>query len=227
MCASQSCSFYRDVPISAAHVLWCSCPCPRYPPTHVSPSCRLTFASPHHTSHVPGEVFDITCFTGINQYHCLRAEGKCNAAQLSSQHIRSTDMESACNGDEAEAEALARKEAFEAATRKRYLQSLTYMASIHLAWEKQGNDERVTPSSFCCMQSSRGDLRRMEAAELDPQASIVTVIMDVVTDQRHFHFVTEKAGPSTGPSTGPSNKAKVLQKGAAVKSNRLEYMNVD
>ena len=63
----------------------------------------------------------------------------------------------------------------------------------------------------------------MEAAELDPQASIVTVIMDVVTDQRHFHFVTEKAGPSTGPS----NKAKVLQKGAAVKSNRLEYMNVD
>jgi hypothetical protein len=129
--------------------------------------------------------------------------------------MRSTDMECTCNGDEASVPGGGRpdkKEAFEAATRKHYLQSLTYMASIHLAWEKQENNERVTPSSFCCMQSSREDLRRMEAAELDPQASIVTVIMDVVTDQRHFHFVKEKAGPSTGPSA----KAKVLWKGAAV-----------
>ena len=166
-----------------------------YPPTHVSPSCRLTFASPHHTSHVPGEVFDITCFTGINQYHCLRVEGQCTPAHLSSQHVRSVDFELMCNPEDKGG--ASHKEAFEAATRDKHITSLTYLASIHLAWECDKNHERITPSSFCCLQSTRQDLQRMESVQLDPQAEIVTVILDVVTDRLHFHFVKSKSSLPT------------------------------
>ena len=136
-------------------------------------------------------MFDITCFTGINQYHCLQVEGVCGASHLSSQHLRSVDFEVECNGRAAGN--VDPKEGFQAATREDYLKALTYLASIHLAWEQDENHERITPSSFSCVQTTRNDLLRMETVDLDPQADIVTVILDVVTDQRHFHFVKPKA----------------------------------
>jgi len=36
----------------------------------------------------------------------------------------------------------------------------------------------------------------MESVQLDPQAEIVTVILDVVTDLAHFHFVKSKGSLS-------------------------------
>ena len=37
----------------------------------------------------------------------------------------------------------------------------------------------------------------MESIQLDPQAEIVTVILDHVTDRLHFHFVKSKGSLST------------------------------
>ena len=155
-------------------------------PVHISPA-----------PHVLGEVFDITCFAGINQFHCLRVEGRCSAAHLSSQHMRSVDFECMCNIDfDKEGKAVDRKAAFEAATREKYLTCITYQATVHLAWEADENHERITPNSFACMQSRREDYLRMETMPLDPQADIVTMIIDVVTDKLHFHLVKAKSGSS-------------------------------
>ena len=132
-----------------------------------------------------GEAFDITCFTGINQYHCLRVEGECCASHLSSQHIRSVDFEVHCSTDHQPNT----KDLFEANTRKFYLECLTYMASIHLAYEEEKNHERIGPNSFACMQATRQDLESLGQQQLDPGADIVTLIFDVVTDKRHFHLV--------------------------------------
>ena len=168
-------------------------PHPSLPPLPTLPPLPALPALPAPcTTHVPGEVFDICCFTGINQYHCLRVEGECAAAHLSSQHMRSTDFEMMCNPPEDAS--VDHKEAFAAATRDKYLTAITYQASIHLAWEASKNHERITPNSFGCLQSTRGDLHRMQEMQLDPQAEIVTVIMDVVTDKLHFHFVKDKPG---------------------------------
>lgn len=138
--------------------------------------------------HVAGEVFDVTCFTGINQYHCLRVQGECGPAHLSSQHIRAVDFEMACTPSD-EVKGAARKEVFAANTRAHVRESITYLASIHLAWEEDKNHESTTPHSFGCIQASRADLQRLEQEQLDPEAQIVTAILDVVTDMRHFHFV--------------------------------------
>ena len=148
--------------------------------------CTLCF--PSCCAPIAGEVFDITCFTGINQYHCLRVEGGCSQAHLSSQHIRSVDFEVACSPPD-ELNQAARKEAFSANTRAHALPSITYLASIHLAWEAEENHACITPHSFACIQASRQDLQRLEQEQLDPEAQVITVIVDLVTDMRHFHFV--------------------------------------
>ena len=138
---------------------------------------------------ISGEVFDITCFTGVNQYHALRVHGQCAATHLSSQHIRSVDFEMMCSPDESSAKSKSRKEAFTANTRDNYMASIVYMASIHLAWKPEPNHERITPRSFVQMQCSRDDFNRLNTTELDPHADIVTLIIDVVTDKRNLHFV--------------------------------------
>lgn len=138
---------------------------------------------------MPGEVFDITCFTGINQYHTLRTEGECNASQLASVHIRSVDFEMMCAPDDSITEMTARKVAFEQETRRQFLRCLTYTASIDLAFAKEPNHERITPSSFARMQCVREDLTLMSSVQLDPGADIVTLVIDVVTDKKHLHLV--------------------------------------
>ena len=85
-----------------------------------------------------------------------------------------------------------------ASTRKHHLACLTYQASIHLAYESETNHERITPSSFACLQATREDLQRLASQQLDPGSDIVVLIFDVVTDQRHFHFVkSSKAADSS------------------------------
>ena len=145
------------------------------------------FATPEGQT---GEVFDITCFTGINQYHILRTLGECDASSLSSAHIRAVDFELACAPDP-ELEAAQRKADFEKQTRDTAINSITYMASIHLAYAEEPNHERITPNSFACLQCTRENFSRLDNVALDPAADIVTVILDTVTDQRHLHFVKD------------------------------------
>tara|TARA_B110001452_G_scaffold50860_1_gene38880 strand:+ start:281 stop:643 length:363 start_codon:yes stop_codon:yes gene_type:complete len=94
------------------------------------------------------------------------------------------DFEVHCSTDQSNT-----KDAFEANTRKFYLECLTYQASIHLAYEGEKNHERIGPNSFACMQATRQDLELLGQQQLDPGTDIVTLIFDVVTDKRHFHLV--------------------------------------
>ena len=45
---------------------------------------------------IAGEQFDVTCFSGVSQYHCLRVQGECGPGHVSSCHLRATDFESMC-----------------------------------------------------------------------------------------------------------------------------------
>ena len=148
-------------------------------------------------------MFDITCFTGVNQWHVLRTLGQCDASSLSSSHIRSTDFELACSPDSDVIPGL-RKEAFEKNTRDMATEALTYMASIHLAYEPSPNHKRITPSSSACLQATRENLTSLESVTLDPSADIVTVILDTVTDQRNIHLV------KNGSTTSDAMFEKVL-----------------
>ena len=139
---------------------------------------------------LPGEVFDITVFCGINQYHALRTEGSCGASHLSSAHIRATDFEVMCAPESSSTD---RKADFERNTREHSLHALTYAASIHLAYEADKNHERITSNSYACLQTTREDFRRLGEQQLDPDSDIVTVVIDAVTDKRHFHFVKPNA----------------------------------
>jgi hypothetical protein len=147
---------------------------------------------------LPGEVFDITCFTGISQYPTVRTEGQCSPSSLSSIHIRAVDFELSCAPDPDISEPALRKADFEKQTRDKHLTSLTYMASIDLAYEDSPNHESITPNSFACLQCTRDNFKRLDTVEFDPSADIVTVIIDTVTDKRHLHFV--KAGTSASTS---------------------------
>ena len=90
------------------------------------------------------------------------------------------------------------KDGFMASTRKHHLACLTYQASIHLAYESETNHERITPSSFARLQATREDLQRLASQQIDPGSDIVVLICDMVTDQRHFHFVkSSKAADSS------------------------------
>lgn len=83
-------------------------------------------------------------------------------------------------------------------------EALTYMASIHLAYEPSPNHKRITPSSSACLQATRENLTSLESVTLDPSADIVTVILDTVTDQRNIHLV------KTGTTTSDAMFEKVL-----------------
>ena len=152
-----------------------------------------------------GEAFDITCFTGINQYHCLRVEGECGPTHLSSQHIRSVDFEVRCSTTDDQPNT---KEAFEGNTRQHFLECLTYQASIHLAYEGEKNHERIGPNSFACIQATRDDLQLLGQQQLDPGAEIVTLLLDVVTDRRHFHLV--KASAAADDSSASRLRQQVM-----------------
>jgi hypothetical protein len=97
-----------------------------------------------------------------------------------------------CAPEDQELDQKARKAEFERNTRKHALDCITYMASIHLAYEDEPNHERITPNSFATLQCTRENTLRMNRTNLDPQADIVTVILDTVTDKRSLHLV--KAG---------------------------------
>ena len=84
------------------------------------------------------------------------------------------------------------KAAFEANTRAMHLQCLAYQASIHLAWEAEPNHERISSQSQCFMQCTRENLELLKNdIGFEPKASVVTLILDVITDKKHFHFVRE------------------------------------
>ena len=134
-----------------------------------------------------GEVFDVTCFAGVSQYHCLRTHGECDAAHLSSCHLRATDFEQICQPD---AKSKNKKEDFAKNTRGCFMPALTYMASIHLAWGLDSNADNISSKSSAVLQSTRADLNQLRDVTIDPVSEIVTVILDVVTDKKHFHLTS-------------------------------------
>ena len=144
---------------------------------------------------MPGEVFDITCFTGINQYHALRTEGLCNPAHLSSAHIRAVDFELMCAPPDQDA--TSRKEAFTRSTHSHFVEAITYLASINLAYENEPNHDSISASSFANLQCTREDLSRLGSTMVDPHADIVTLVIDAVTDKKHLHFVKASSTPSS------------------------------
>ena len=92
-----------------------------------------------------------------------------------------------------------KKEEFEKNTRATYLQSIIYMASIHLAYRPVPNHDRITPSSLAELQCTRAVLETVLAqAPIDTEAEIVTLILDVVTDKSHIHLVKAKAEAEAG-----------------------------
>ena len=42
---------------------------------------------------------------------------------------------------------------------------MVYMASIHLAWEKERNHDRISRLSRCCLQTTREDLLSLKSQE--------------------------------------------------------------
>ena len=140
-----------------------------------------------------GEVFDVTCFAGVSQYHCLRAHGECGHAHLSSCHLRSTDFELACQAED-DVPAQQAKEVFARNTRSMFMQCMVYTAAIHLAWEQEPNHESISHNSAAVLQTSRADLNMLQTAAVDPACQIVTVVLDVVTDRKHFHLASDTSG---------------------------------
>lgn len=68
---------------------------------------------------------------------------------------------------------------------------LVYAASIHLAWANEPNHELSTEHSTCILQCTRADLKLIQSTEIDAEAQIVTLVLDVVTDKAHVHLVTQ------------------------------------
>ena len=146
-----------------------------------------------HRLHVRivGEQYDVTSFAGVCQYECLRVQGECGPGHVSSCHLRATDFESMCQPEKGDPEP---KVTFAKNTRKLFLPCLVYTAAIHLAWQKEGNHESISPKSRCFLQSTRDDLSCLANMDLDPAAQIVTLIIDVFTDKGHLHFVKAVSG---------------------------------
>ena len=153
-----------------------------------------------------GEVFDVTCFAGISQYHCLRVHGECSHSHLSSCHLRCTDFELACQPEEGDARP---KEAFMRNTHGMFMQCLVYASSIHLAWAAEDNHELISLSSACTLQCTRADLDLLRTVDVDPAAHIVTVILDVVTDKQHFHVAAASLG-ATPPAFSVTGAMKCM-----------------
>ena len=134
----------------------------------------------------------MTCFTGVNQYHCLRVEGDTGPAHLSSAHIRSTDFECMALPDSNLPD---QKGEFTKNTHTLAIRALTYLASIDLAWGVEPNHTRISASSEYYLQCTRADAGKLATIDLSPETSVVTLIMDMTTDKSHFHFV--KGGEPT------------------------------
>ena len=132
-----------------------------------------------------GEVFDVTCFSGVSQYHCLRAYGECGHAHLSSCHLRSTDFELACQPEE---NSKTPREEFAKNTRAMYMPCMVYTSAIHLAWQREQNADRISSQSACVLQSTRADIAQLQQVHPDPASEVVTVVLDIVTDKQHLHF---------------------------------------
>jgi hypothetical protein len=77
---------------------------------------------------------------------------------------------------------------------------MVYMASIHLAWEQEQNHDRISRLSRCCLQATREDLLSLKSQEVDPAAQIMLIVIDVITDMKHTHFV--KAADDLNPNSG-------------------------
>lgn len=155
-------------------------------------------------------MFDITCFTGIAQFHTVRTEGQCSPSSLSSIHIRAVDFELSCAPSPEISEPALRKADFEKQTRDKSLTSLTYMASIDLAYAETLNHESITPNSFACLQCTRENFKRLDTVQLDPSADIITIIIDTVTDKKHLHFVKTGTSASTALEAQAARFKKVL-----------------
>jgi hypothetical protein len=85
------------------------------------------------------------------------------------------------------------RDVFMANTRSMFLQCITYTASIHLAWKREANHKRVSPSSCSFLQCTRQNLMLLSTAEIDPTVRMVAVILDMTTDKGHLHLVAPAA----------------------------------
>lgn len=133
-----------------------------------------------------GEVFDVTCFAGVNQYHTLRTTGECSAGSLSSTHIRSVDFEVQCQPENGNPDPTGH---FQRMTREMFTECITYTTSIHMAWSNEPNHDRISSGSDCTLQATHDDLSNLAALTPDFNADVVTVILDVVTDRKNCHLV--------------------------------------
>ena len=146
-----------------------------------------------------GEVFDVTCFAGVSQYHCLRAYGECGHAHLSSCHLRSTDFELACQPAEG---SKTPREDFARNTRAMYMNCMVYTSAIHLGWQREDNAECISSQSACVLQTTRADVAQLQHISPDPASQIVTVILDLITDKKHLHLArVVNDGPEQEPDS--------------------------
>jgi hypothetical protein len=144
-----------------------------------------------------GEVFDVTCFTGLTLFHTQRVKGETTVGCVESCTIRANALVMECQADSKDRDP---KASFAKNTRDKFMNVMVYMASIHLAWEEERNHDRISRLSRCCLQATREDLISLKSQEVDPAAQIVTVVIDLITDKKHTHFV--KAVDDLNPNSG-------------------------
>ena len=133
-----------------------------------------------------GEVFDVTCFTGLTLFHTQRVKGETTVGCVESCTIRANALVMECQADSRDREP---KASFAKNTRDSFMNVMVYMASIHLAWEKEPNHDRISQLSRCCLQATREDLLSLKNQEVDPAAQILTIVIDVTTDMKNVHLV--------------------------------------
>ena len=132
----------------------------------------------------------MTCFTGVTLYQTLRVHGQTTVGCVESCTIRANDFVMQCQAESGDRDP---KASFATNTRDLFMRVMVYLASIHLAWAKEPNHARISNLSRCCLQATREDLNRLQELEVDPQAEIVTIILDVITDKGHVHLVRGNA----------------------------------
>ena len=111
--------------------------------------------------------------------------------------IRAHALVMECQADSRDREP---KASFAKNTRDSFMNVKVYMASIHLAWEKEPNHDRISQLSRCCLQATREDLLSLKNQEVDPAAQILTIVIDVTTDMKNLHLV--KAADDLNPNVG-------------------------
>lgn len=161
-----------------------------------SPPQVLSF---HAAAKAQGEVFDVTCFGGCAQYHALRTQGKVGPGMLSSIHIRATDFEAQAHTQDGGQHATS--------THKMHMPCMAYLATTHLAWQRDPNHERISLDSACYLQSTRADVHGVITHPIDPTCDMVCIIMDVTTDALHVHLC--KQGGSAGPAAAAEQAEEI------------------